>query len=253
MTRPSGGPESHNLFPIEIRALYPSTMQSRDMRHQGESIDGQVYAIKEKLPGQPFIPASEYFCSRLAQACGIPTLDIGIARLPNGDLAFASTWVLGQEGTSKTLQYLGDANGPCAGDLVNIFLFDMFVHNVDRHAGNYFFKDSKKKPTVRAFDHSRALFTHNWPLPRLPLPTSCSTMVLARTTPIQRNLANFPCDDFLDKLKSFTSQHAADILSNIPTDWMPKPMKNDVIGTWDSFANQRVMDIRSFVTTVGQP
>ena len=102
--------------------------------------DGMDYVIKtrKKMAG---LPASEWVCHNLADACGIPTPQYAQIQLMNGEIGFGSQWdesVVKDQATRNLIVTSIPGLPNLAGMFSAIYVIDLFSYNSDRHAGNYF-------------------------------------------------------------------------------------------------------------------
>ena len=113
-------------------------------------------------PSVPYCIPNELICAELGRVIGLPIPPAGVIHAPSAAVAlwFAS---LDFNLTGNTLPPV-DPVQCCARlpDLsTGLLLFDIWVANCDRHAGN-FSVDSLAQPVqMSVFDHSHALFGYN--------------------------------------------------------------------------------------------
>jgi hypothetical protein len=141
--------------------------------------------------------------------------------------------------------------GKLAGNLLRerfsaIYAFDLFVHNVDRHTGNYLFVGSRNaNVTVRAFDFSRAWTQRGWPLPSLPL-APCNTLVHYRNTMKVHPFDMTAASALLDKIKAVPVSWVQTVHNEIPPPWLDKATRNAIVKWWSTGGDMvsRVDEIR---------
>jgi hypothetical protein len=104
----------------------------------------------------PYCVANEYVCGRIGQLLGLPIPPGGVIQPQTDDQGAA--WVtLNFSPKSEPLPPVDpEAVVAAASDLAaGVVVFDVFIGNTDRHAGNLAFLPSQKRLDV--FDHSHAL------------------------------------------------------------------------------------------------
>ncbi|WP_157831679.1 HipA family kinase [Pseudomonas sp. YY-1] len=236
---PSSIAYQKRLFPIEIIASYPNNQGSADLGMIGSGRDGRDYAIKTTKDGRGHVPASEAFSYELARRLLIPTPPYEFVSLPGGEIAFGSVWEGGVRKLSDQTQILQLLQGnPKVNGIKRFFsrvyAFDIFINNVDRHFGNYIWRESFNNNLIGlAFDFSRAWFeTDPYGLHALDLQqnTARSKLAISVTGNYDRNEA-LSC---LSDIEGIDRSEIEEILSNIPNDWMSKAKKNEYKAWWRS-------------------
>lgn len=142
-------------------------MGSVDLRYFAIGEDGQEYAVKEALPGNPELPASEYLGYCLSAVCKVAVPPTAILELPDGSLALGSRFEGGVSGFGAMMP--ADqltAFRHCAPELSALLTLDVFISNDDRHSNNFL----QRKTTLTgqysmiAIDFSRAMFCGGFPV-----------------------------------------------------------------------------------------
>lgn len=119
----------------------------------------------------PLVPATEWLCSRIAQACMLPVPVIGVVELRTnpGTFYFGSQWL---GGAKDYLSVTGRISNPEV--FAATHAVDLFVHNTDRHRNNFLYLDLAGDIVARVMDFSHSLLVEGWPLPSLPM-AACNT------------------------------------------------------------------------------
>lgn len=123
--------------------------------------------------------------------------------------------------------------------LTRIYAFDHFVHNYDRHAGNFLVVKQKSGHAVLAFDYSRAWTFHGFPPPKLPFNSADPN---EKTVRLQRQLKPLIGDyidaqaakQFLDVLKQVPVSEVEKIVSDHPQDWLDAKLRDKIYAWWSS-------------------
>ena len=223
------------LFPVKIRSCDPANLGSADADLVGMGDDGQDYIIKtvEKTPN---VPASEWFCHRLAGLCNIAVPQFSILSIKGRKPAFGSRYDSALEKNKLLVWDILSGKKKAnilAERLSAIYAFDLFVHNDDRHLGNYMFTPAMNGHTVKAYDFSRAWLHHGWPLPDLPL-LPCNTVSLFRDLMQYHKFNLTAAGVVLDRLNGLKTNAIQDIHNEMPAEWLPKSKRNEIVKWWAS-------------------
>jgi hypothetical protein len=231
-------------FPVHIVQLDPANLGTVDADHVGLGENGLEYCIKT-CAKTPLAPAAEYICHALASACALATVDFDIVQLPDGSLAFGSIW-----DSSKHKTPLLILTGQSPGHLVQenlsqIYAFDLFVHNVDRHFNNYLCAGGRTVPyTVKVFDFSRAFTATSWPLPSLPMLRTANTVMTYERI---RHFLPFMLTEaqkLLDRISTLRYDTFKSIIDGVPASWLDASKKRDVLKWWAGPRTSRINQIR---------
>ena len=232
------------IFPLQIVSLEPSNLRTADCHFIGEGDDGIAYAIKRVSDGEK-IPASEFICSTLAQSCRIAIPPFEIAELSSSEKVFASRWedgVFPPERATALLMGIEPMEGLLE-DLSAVYAFDIFVYNVDRHFGNYMFRNKQdigSRPVLLASDYSRAFLYHGLLPPVSLLPDHCNT---ANAFNIWSKIHGFSQDAarmVLEQLKMISDINFENVLSRVPSEWLSSEEKESLVEWWQINAGERV-------------
>lgn len=240
------------LFRPRIRWRDPNGLAGVDGAGVCSCDDGVFYAIKDR-DSHPAIPHSEWFCTKLAEAVGVVCPPCTILDDENGKDYFGSRW---EGGVSSDRWWDAVRNGDVSLDSVAPFLsrvlaFDHFVHNEDRHLGNYILRDTPYEPIMLAIDFSRAWLYHDFPLPDLPFSATDNTRYTARY--LRAHIGDYvnmaEVHRVLDRIKQIPTQHAQDVIAQHPESWLPADLRDEVLTWWDS--NERLDRIEAIRKGIG--
>lgn len=223
------------LFHVNIRSCDPANLGSADADLIGMGDDGFDYVIKtvEKTPN---VPASEWFCHRLSDCCSIVVPQYSILNIRGKKPAFGSRYDSAIEKDGQVIIDIlsGRAKANILSERLSaIYAFDLFVHNDDRHFGNYMFTKAMNGYSVKAFDFSRAWLHHGWPLPNLPLQT-CRTVDCFRDLIKHHKFDLKAAEVILDRLSGLNVGLIQEIHNEMPVEWLSKPSRNNIIKWWSS-------------------
>jgi hypothetical protein len=203
--------------------------------------DGCDYALKDGTK-HPRTPHSEWFCSRLAETIGISVPPFAAVEQADGTVVFGSRW---EGGVAKEQWHQMALNGTMSFDdvratLAKIFAFDNFVHNDDRHVGNYVVRSQRTGHALLALDYSRAWFYHGFPLSPLPFNAAQNTIVASRwiTCQFGQYITQDSTRETLDRLEAVTTDDVARIINGHHQSWITSSEKDRVVNWWASQARK---------------
>jgi len=201
-----------SLVKINVEEVYP---QKSDTAHAGgfcRCDDGMDYAYKVSHPDHRYVPATEWLCTSLAQACRVATPPFEIIFSENGDPWFGSRIEGGKLDEDDCILALqaGEMSGKISNlkeRLSSIYALDLFLNNTDRHGKNYLFRTSLDRVVLLAFDFSLAWLAHG---PQLRcFPTADSNTMMAHR--------------FLERVYGFDASVALrmiDSIAGLPENWI---------------------------------
>lgn len=233
------------LFPQNTINEYPADMGSADAESWVTAEDGMDYVIKtrKKMAG---LPASEWVCHNLADACGIPTPQYAQIQLMNGEIGFGSQWdesVVKDQATRNLIVTSIPGLPNLAGMFSAIYVIDLFSYNPDRHAGNYFFIKTKSGYGVKAYDFSRAFYCAAWPLPPFPLPAACNTVGCYRSLQVGYPFVLGVADETIRRIAAVPIEAVNAWLRDVPVTWMSDQQKAELASWWQGEMQARLNKI----------
>lgn len=235
------------MYPVEIVEV---NCDRSGHRLIGTGEDGLAYLIKRHRNSQ-LIPASEMICGCLAIACGLPAPLGCVARLPDGDLAFASRWEGGTLSESDGHVLMATPGALSTSMLSAIFAFDLFVANPDRHSSNFLLRrDSRHLDAVSilAFDFCQAFLVAGWPLPHLK--SHCNTRVVAR---ILHDLHGFDLGSalrILERLFCLPDDILRYTIDRMPVFWLPDDWPDRIMIWWRYDRRSRIEEVAHIVNAI---
>lgn len=260
-------PEQCYLFELEFSDYTPSGLGTAHLSGFALASDEMEYAVKGAGGNTPFpvqnptqVPAAEWFCTNLAERCGIATPVCKILKcVSNNEYVFGSriehaAWKSGLS-DSQWIQLLSSASDSLKKQLWAIYAFDQFVHNVDRHLNNYLYMhNSRGQVIVKTFDFSLSSFVLGWPRSTsITLPSDSTTrinwrivkMLIGDTDELRKVSLNV-----LDKLEMIGVNAVSDILNTMPGEWLPPMQKDFILRWWDNLEKiERLNAIRLEITS----
>lgn len=114
------------------------------------------------------------------------------------------------------------------------YAFDNFVHNADRHAGNFLVVKQRTAHAVMAFDYSRAWLVNGFPLPNLPFSPAHNTLKVQRQLTIAMGKYIDPSEarKFLDNLRLVSKSRVERIIDDHPDGWLTAAERAAICGWW---------------------
>lgn len=232
------------LMPIKALWCSPASLGSADLKQVCKCEDGSQYAIKETevdprdASKSIWTAHNEHFCYRLGQMVGIASPNHHIVELSADRLAFGSRW---EGGTQPNFWWDQIAAGTIARDdilptLARVYVFDLFIHNTDRHTGNLLIRQQHIGHAAIAFDYSRAWTFHGFPLPSLPFAAGENTVKVQRglSSLLGSYVTEAIGDEILHKLNHVSVDNIRDILNSQPESWLTNSARQDIISWWAS-------------------
>lgn len=222
------------FWPIAIVGEDPADLSQRAVRCRtiGTGEDGLRYYLKREANGEHLKPA-EFVCACLADAIHLAVPLFKLARMPDGEIVFASREEAGVSPMSEWLAELtSDAPSSHAPQLSRWLAFDAFVGNPDRHLDNFLIRQDHGRHELLGIDFSEALWmtASGWPPPRRLPP--CSTLrersQIAEKFPL--NKAQF--SSLLRKIRELPDQWMEQTLSHLPSGWLDATLSQDVTQWW---------------------
>lgn len=259
------------MLPVQIYTLIPKPDETADCATYGVGSDSNKYAVKQidDNPNYPFAPFDELFCYELARYCSIAVPQYRIIEMPDSSLAFGSMWEGGVINNGLNTALLNCLNGDeskierdlLVRQLSAIYAFDLFVHNEDRHAGNYLVKDIGDRHVLLAMDFGRSWNSLNCPIDRTLAVVSPPILPLRYLSPphpisgqdsntfkIAKLLWNINqlgglngagFFDVLNRLLSLPDTAIMRILDMTPSEWCSDERKESILRWWRSSGRQQ--------------
>jgi hypothetical protein len=203
--------------------------------------DNLDYVIKDRRTHR-LLPHSEWFCSHLADFLGIAGPPCKVVEMPDGSKVFGSRWEGGVlRGPPHPrwweLVIAGTLDiASCSATLTRLYVFDHFVHNVDRHLDNILARDQRSGIALLALDYSHAWLMNGFPLPALPLSSDANTVAaqrdLARQCGPYVNLSE--ARRFSEQIKRVPVGRIKQIISAHPKEWLSVRLKSSILKWWSS-------------------
>lgn len=226
------------IFPVEIRDIYRNDQGSADLQMIGTGINNKDYAIKTVNDGNGYVPATELFCYELARELSIATPSYDIIKMRDNSLAFGSMW----EGGATVLKEMVKVWDLLKGAVTvrglksffsHVYALDIFINNIDRHFGNYIFRDSYSGTIALAYDFSRAWYAFD------PIGYQCldGNVNTGGCHELIRKTGNFDpktAKETLDQISRVDVRTLAQIISLLPETWMPTDARNELLSWWGS-------------------
>ncbi|KQN46621.1 hypothetical protein ASE93_15265 [Serratia sp. Leaf50] len=261
--------EQHPLFGLEIEEWTPPNRSTVHLKSFAIANDGLEYATKGIRDGENsqvqvtfplHVPASEWFCTKLAEMCSVPTPTCRVLLEPESqELFFGSKINLAAYRDALVVnqwsELLKNASFYLKKQLWAIYAYDQFIYNVDRHFNNYLYVQTRQNTVaVEAFDFGLSSLVHGWPnkIGSALLPADCKTnlvwAIIKQVIGSDADLTASACN-VLDKLRTLDSKAIDYIFSGMPEAWLSALQKQALISWWDSESRmERLSSVESEVT-----
>lgn len=227
------------MFPLKAVNEFPAREHTADSAQEIEAADGFLYHVKCD-PVDRAVCASEWLCTKIAEEVGIAGPTPALIQMMDGRLAFGSRRISGVADKAVTTTFLltpsrSNHEAPVAGLsrlLSNIYAFDMFVHNVDRHFGNYISTEDSGARRLYAMDYSQALFWA-WPFNGFPAPhentRQCGVILRQR-----HGFDTTAAVGVLDQLKVLAPAVIEGFINRMPPAWMGVKLRSEFMSWWSN-------------------
>lgn len=177
-----------------------------------------------------WLPLAEWVAQKLARKCGVLVPDCFIVELESnpGVEMFGSRWEGGAEAYSHGI--IGKVTNP--EQFSFIYVFDLLIHNLDRHLNNYLYLQLAGDTVVKAMDHSQCFWQSGWPIPAPPVPPFSNT-VRAKVTWSRQVMWDTPgAASVIDNWKKISQLEIEEIVNSAPAAWVTAQMRQDIVGWW---------------------
>jgi hypothetical protein len=251
---PSASLQQTVLFSRKAIIEYPQQTPSADSLGEVEADDGHRYYIKGDAHGRR-VRASEWLSTHIAEEVHIGAPAPVVIERKDGQLVFGSRRIAGVADLTLTAAYLtsptftnmSQAPSGLRPILSSIYVLDMFLHNDDRHLGNYLTVDDNGVRRLYAYDFSRALFW-DWPWSGFPDQLSHTRQFGS----LLRSLHGF--DQFaavatIDRLEALELKSIEGFINRMPGEWLPAQLRDELVVWWENGGRQnRLNAIRTGIS-----
>ena len=232
-------PLQPSLFPIEAKDIYRNDQGSADLQMIATAVNNKDYAVKTIADGNGFVPLTELFSYELARELSIATPNYALIKLRDQSIGFGSEWeggVLILRESSKVLDVLNGSTQVrgLKAFLSRVFALDLFLNNIDRHFGNYIFRDSYSGVIALAYDFSRAWYAFKPYGYESISDSTANTFVCHKLICTTNNFDASIALATLNEIKNINVEVINRILSNAPNEWLPEDTRKEILDWWGS-------------------
>jgi hypothetical protein len=243
--------QQSQMFARTALIEYPPKERTADSLGEVEADDGHRYYIKGDANGTP-VRASEWISTHLAEFVGIGTPPFAAIQCLDGSEVYGSRRISGVSDSINTMVYL---TTPTQSNFVvppsglskiisSIYVFDMFIYNVDRHYGNYLSVEDSGTRRLYAFDFSRALFWR-WPWVGFP-EVNENTRTHGKELKKAHGFDAQAAIRTLERLSAVAPEVIEGFVNTMPSGWLATEVRTQLIGWWASGARMtRINELRS--------
>ncbi len=227
------------LLPIDAIQIHKNDQGSADLNVIVTASNNKDYAVKLISDGNGYVPTTELFCYELATILDIPTPTYDLIRMRDGSLAFGSLW----EGGVHHIRDFNQLSDILSGKLrvrdlsrffSKVYAFDLFINNIDRHFGNYIFRQSYNSLIGLAFDFSRAWYEVG-PYEYDSLKDKeTNTQKCYQLIKDRKKYDKDVAIQTLNDIAKIDVEKIRKILQQIPEPWFQKEKKEEVLAWWQS-------------------
>ncbi|MFZ6873859.1 hypothetical protein ACO0LF_17525 [Undibacterium sp. Di27W] len=179
---------------------------------------------------QPKLPAREWICTHLANACGLPVADCAPVTIEGrDDILFGSRWEGGT--VDPTVGYTIVANPHIFSKALS---FDFATQNGDRHLNNYLYQDVEGEILLRLIDFSRALNFEGWPPPPLPMDSNTNTCRSFTTWSMNYPFLKNDAESIIKNWTQLPNTLMDSIFQTMPIEWMDQAERDTLADWWKS-------------------
>lgn len=238
------------MLPLPAVNEYPARQQTADSAGEVEAADGMRYHVKGDQGGKA-VCASEWLCTKIAEEVGIAGPNPSLIQMLDGRLLFGSRRLSGVADQAVTTSFLmtptqtnipTPVSGLCR-VLSNIYAFDMFIFNVDRHLGNYLSVEDSGVRRLYAMDYSRALFW-SWPFGGFPAEGE-NTRRAGHMLRQRHGFDQTAAFGTLDQLNALAPAVIEGFINRMPPAWMAADLRADFLRWWQSGGRaDRIQELR---------
>jgi hypothetical protein len=227
------------MFPRKALIEYPPAKLTADCLGMVDADDGGSYYIKGDVPGRS-VRASEWLGTHIAEAVGIQAPAPVAIELNSGSIVFGSRRIAGVADDVLTRTYLMTPSAsnlamPIAGLatlLSKIYALDLFLHNEDRHFGNYLSIDDNGVRRLYAFDFSRAVFWQ-WPWNGYPAATT-NTRTHGKVLRQLHGFDSVAAGSVLDNIRALAPATIESFINQMPSDWSSIGLRAQFVDVWST-------------------
>lgn len=224
------------LFPLKVKHHQPARGNGRDLRVEAIGEDGMEWALKRQAE-HPMLPASEFLCYRVAQACALATPLDAILTDTDGAPVFGSRIEAGLVELSKLPQSeVIQRIKSCSNRMSACYAIDLMFGNEDRHFGNFLYRERADGTLAcMVIDWSRAWWVRGWPPQQICGKSSNTTIHMQ----ILRAVGLWSAPDALLTLGTVSSIPSAAVerwLGDMPTQWLSSAERDTLCTWWGSDA-----------------
>ena len=218
-------------FPCRIKSYQPFPRQATAYANGVAVGEDELPYLVKGIGAPGTIAANEFVFTSLADLLNLPVAPHKVLQTPNGDLVFG-TQILSNALSDVEQAGLLFATSP-RNDLVvsgirsvlsQLYAFDLFIGNTDRHSGNYLFTVDSQTDDVRTarlraidFDSATLLSKSTVDVPMHPKSNTVTTYRLVRQ---RHTFDSTAASDMLSRLRRGRAVMFERALLGLPREWL---------------------------------
>ena len=235
---PSDMAQQPSLYPLRIGTRYPPLVNGADISFCCEAELGGTYFCKNDKDQRP-IRATEWLFTHLARQVDLVTPECAVLEDPvSGETVFGSLNVKGAASPFEAKVFLGT---PLKGDfgqpsewpgryLSGLYVFDLFVGNIDRSLEDFFILQDGYNRQLCSFDFASAelgvLSSRKFPV------ATTATIKVGRFLRSRHRFFDRAANEMVDRIAAVPADVIASILKPMPEDWLGKKQREDICELW---------------------
>jgi hypothetical protein len=225
------------LLPLRPTGVFPPSNGKDQCFYVLDEDLSPVWCKKDDHDRQ--IRATEWIATQLAESLGVRTAGWRMVEY-NGESYFGSPDVTSTADTIILPLFLRSLDREMYGGtsfkrgvyLSGVLTLDMFLHNADRHLGNFRLSDDKSHKRLCAIDFADAdlsALTTQW----FPIAGSRTVELIRHVKAIHGGFAEGALD-MLDRIEGFAPDAFRRIVESVPDDWLRSDLRDHLDEAWGS-------------------
>lgn len=224
-----------DFFPLKTLTEYPEKVAGADAWGRVTASDSHDYIVKS-TKGGPHVPACELIGTILAEKLNLACPTHKIIEVSNGDLVFGSRVISGISDELRTSSMLfsksvgNRENSRLGSYLSQVYAFDMFISNIDRHDRNFISVDDNGTIRFYLIDFGRSLIWSGAKT-EFPLSTQPTRQLRKKLEPLH----GFDLDSatsMLDMIASLSDRAFTDAVAEVPEEWLSLSERTRFLSGW---------------------
>jgi hypothetical protein len=244
--------EQGSFFHVRVAARYPAFPNGKDITFHCQGDDGRIYFCKDDTGARP-VRATEWIATNLAKHLGISVGNCVI--IEEDDRSFfgsqsprsvATDFALQDHIEKSARNELGQPEPWIGRYFSQVWAFDLFIDNPDRHLRNFILDLDGSTAQVRAIDFADASVLE-FSVDKFPV-ASASTSRIGRIVRKRHGTHRAAAFEILDRLRAVPLSVIEDILKGMPESWLSRDQAGGLLEVWsDGRIEQRLSRTKALI------